>query len=170
MRLRSSILPASVVVMVASCAMPAAATDWEPVTFRGTRPTELQIRTPGGRIGTAGGQQADRVRIGRRAPRGAGPDSDFLAMASGTVPRQRRGARSGRRRFCRPGIRLVRSRSVVDALGMAWPPADQEPVRTNQAEASPELRLGVAGSEGRGHLQPRERRRLSDSGSGWVPQ
>ena len=28
--------------MVAACAMPAAATDWEPVTFRGTRPTEYR--------------------------------------------------------------------------------------------------------------------------------
>ena len=40
MRLNPSILAASVVVMVVSCATLAAATDWEPVTFRGIRPTE----------------------------------------------------------------------------------------------------------------------------------
>ena len=40
MRLTPSILAVSVVVMVVACATLAAATDWEPVTFRGTRPTE----------------------------------------------------------------------------------------------------------------------------------
>ena len=38
-RLSPSILAASAVLVVASCATPAAAADWEPVTFRGTRPT-----------------------------------------------------------------------------------------------------------------------------------
>ena len=40
MCLSPPILPASVVVMVTSCATLAAATGWQPVTFRGTRPTE----------------------------------------------------------------------------------------------------------------------------------
>ena len=40
MRLSPPIFAALVVLILAACATLAAATEWEPVTFRGTRPTE----------------------------------------------------------------------------------------------------------------------------------
>ena len=151
------ILAAAVMVVLAPCATLATATQWEPVTLRGTRPTEYTYE----RLADGLALRADSTRAASglvvELPQELEPAAiSWRWRLERCLDNADESERAGDDFAARVFVLFGRDRSWTP-WGWFRRQVFQKAVRPNQAEASPELRVGVTRGQGRHRLQPCER-------------